>query len=227
MTKKKTKKSSCCTVKKIAPLFIITLIVLITVAILGLPGTPDKEGLIANDSEMVIEMISDTVEVTVEDSDIIEDNDEEISMEEPSIIVLDEKSSLVSPEMTTPEKLVRTFLHHYNQERFKDACDIISDIKCDDRIKGSVARFGEEFEKIDGGYQNVSVKQVDIPDFHSDVVCVEYDYRYKASTNPNLIHETMSFYLQDGKITYRICEEKTRDGVNIKCPILSRRDFCL
>ncbi len=231
MTNKKTKSKSCCsTGKKLSPLLLIAIIILIAIGVFFLPSpsnkTPIKEGLVIDDTQPVIEMISDTVEVTIpEDTNTAVVP--ETNLDEEPIIILGEKNSDVSLSINNSEKLVQTFLSEYNHKRFKDACDIIVDTKCDDRIKGSVIRFGEEFEKMDGGYQNISVHQVDVPDFHSDIICVEYDYRYKASTNPNLIHEVMSFYVQDGKITYRICEGKTRDGVNIGCPIQARRDFCL
>ncbi len=126
-----------------------------------------------------------------------------------------------------PVQLVETFFDSYNDEDFETACDIIVDTKCDATSYGSVSRLGEEFQKLDGGYQNLVLRKVDAPDFHSDVVCVEYDYRYSNSSNPDLIHEIMSFYVLDDKITYRICEEKSRGDEKLECPIASRRDFCL
>jgi len=228
MTKKKTNKTSCCSDNKKLHLIFIIFIILVTAGVILLSSYEKQpDGLFRDKTKLpvmakppVIEMISDTVEVTIK-------NPKKKVSTEDVLLILDKENSILMPKMTTSEKLVKTFLNHYNQERFKDACDIIIDTKCDDKINGSVARFGEEFGKMDGGYQNVSVKQVDLPDFHSDVVCVGYDYRYKTSTNPNLIHETMSFYLQDGKITYRICEGKTRGDVDLGCPMASRKDFCL
>ncbi len=174
----------------------------------------------------VVEMISDSIEVIETDPGIIpvvESEDEEV---EP-IINLNKNNTLTEAEPTDSEKLVKTFLNKYNQKEFKDACEILVDTKCDARVANSVKRFGEEFEKMENGYENISVHQVDLPDFHSDVLCVEYDYRYKSSSNPNPVHEIMSFYVQDGKITYRICEDKTRKDSNLECPIQARRSFCL
>ena len=176
-----------------------------------------------------VEMISDTVEVQpISDALVAEESEPVIDPEVLAnpVMKLDEPN-VVAPPMTDAEELVYTFLTDYNQQKFAEACDILVDTKCDATSEGSIARFGEELEKMKNGYQNISVRQVDVPDFHSEIVCVEYDYQYTSSSNTNPIHETMSFYVQDGKITYRICEDKTRDGETIACPIKSRRDFCL
>lgn len=213
--------------EKILPLFIITIIVLVTAGIIGLPDTSPEE---SNTNMPNIEMISDTVEVQpIEEKNIMDKIEilPEPKIIEKPVIKLDTPNGVVASPMTKSEELVYTFLTDYNQKNFEEACGILVDTKCDATSEGSVTRFGEELEKMKNGYQNISVRQVEVPDFHSDIVCVEYDYRYKESSNTNPIHETMSFYVQDGKITYRICENKTRDGETIACPIESRRDFCL
>lgn len=230
MTNKKTPPPACCTSKKKVPFFFIGAIIIVLLLIIFMPT--DK-----NDDELsetpVIEMISDTVNVQTPDNEILDEIvvDENVSPEpeviENPIMKLDTPNAVVAPEMSTSEKLVQTFLNKYNQKQFKDACNLIVDTKCDATSTASIARFGEEFEKMENGYENISVHQVDVPNFHSDIVCVAYDYRYKDSTNPKPIHEVMSFYVQDGKITYRICEDKTRGDQNLGCPIQSRRDFCL
>ena len=226
MAKKQTQKKSCYSRNKLSYV-LVAFIILFTVGIMLLfTKNQPKEGLFQDKTKLIIEMIPDTVEINSDkliDKELIS---ESLVIKDP-LFILDQANSIVAPLMTDSEKLVQVFLSHYNQKRFKDACDIIVDTKCDDRFKASVERFGEEFKKMDGGYQNISVHQADVPDFHSDVVCVEYDYRYEISTNPDLVHEIMSFYVQNGKITYRICEEKSRDGINIGCPIESFRDFCL
>lgn len=232
MTHKKTQPTDCCTKKKQIPFFVIGAIIIILLWVIFMPTKKSYSPSINEENTELptIEIISDTVEVQPIDTILVTDKTEVII--EPKIIKnpimkLDVPNSVIAQPITESEKLVQVFLSSYNQKRFKDACDILVDTKCDDRIKSSVERFGEEFYKMENGYENIDIHQVDVPDFHSDVVCVEYDYRYNESTNPNTIHETMSFYIQDGKITYRICENKTRDGETIGCPIKSRRDFCL
>lgn len=226
MANKKTKPASCCSGKKVLPLLIIAIIVLVTVGVLTLPNTSPEE---QNTNIPDVEMISDTVEVQpVIDILVAEEDEPAINPEVLAnpVMKLDEPN-VFAPPKTDSEQLVYTFLTDYNQKKFTEACDILVDTKCDATSEGSVTRFGEELEKMKNGYQNISVRQIEVPDFHSDIVCVEYDYRYKESSNTNPIHETMSFYVQDGKITYRICENKTRNGEEIACPIRSRRDFCL
>lgn len=197
-----------------------------------MPTQNDNASLVQEENMDIpgIEMISDTVEVQPIDTVLVADEMEvapKPKIIENPVMKLDEPNGVVAPKMSDSEELIYTFLTNYNQKKFEEACEVLVDTKCDATSEGSVARFGEELEKMKNGYQNISVRQVEVPDFHSDVVCVEYDYRYISSSNTNPIHETLSFYVQDGKITYRICEDKTRDGETIGCPIQSRRDFCL
>jgi hypothetical protein len=244
MTNKKTKTpvtpaQSCC-LKKQSYFLIIVISITILLLIFLLNLKKDESLPTEEITPPTVEMISDSVEVsdseeseqldeiivseTIEPATVIKDV---VAEESTTIMTLDQADTLARPESTNSEKLVKVFLSHYNEKRFKDACDILVDTKCDDRIKASVSRFSDEFQKMKNGYQNISVRQAEVPDFHSDIICVEYDYNYKINANPKPIHEVMSFYVKNNKITYRICEEKTRDGVNIGCPIRARRDFCL
>lgn len=232
MVHKKIKSTSCCTQNKRIPFLLIGAIIIILLWVIFIPTkkSDSPSGEKENIETPPIEIISDTENVQPLEEEILINETEVISepkiIENP-VIELDVPNGVVAPEMSDSEKLVYTFLTDYNQKKFEEACDLLVDSKCDATSKGSVARFGEELEKMKNGYQNISVRQVEVPDFHSEIVCVEYDYRYISSSNTNPIHETMSFYVQDGKITYRICENKTRDGETISCPIKSRRDFCL
>lgn len=240
MTNKKTQPTSCCAGAKKLPLIIvgIAIIILFIIWLLnkevqempleeGVQSTPvvaEKTTTVTPDQKM--EQKNTEQEVLNEEL-VADETPLPATTSEKTVLNLNAPNTLTKPKMTEAENLVYTFLTDYNQKNFEEACDTLVDTKCDATIAASVERFGEELDKMNDGYQNISVHQVDVPDFHSDIVCVEYDYRYKSSSNTNPIHEVLSFYVQDGKITYRICEDKTRDGEKIGCPIQSRRDFCL
>ena len=225
-SKKTQNTSKKCEKRSALPFILVGLIIILLLLVLFLPTNkvesppPQK-----SDKEVVMTPESDPI---LNEAIIAEKTEPEIDPEflANPVMKLDEPN-VVAPPMTDDEELVYTFLTEYNKKNFKEACDLLVDTKCDATIPSSVERFGEELGKMKNGYQNISVHQVEVPDFHSDIVCVEYDYRYLSSSNTNPIHETMSFYVQNGKITYRICEDKTRDGEDIPCPIRSRRDFCL
>lgn len=229
---KKTKSDACCKKKSVLPFLFIGIIIAILLLVLFI-SPEEKDTDVPEVITPEIEVISDTIEIAPLNEILVAEETEEIIPEpkiideESVIMTLDTPNAIVAPPTTAAEDLVQNFLDNYNNKSFKEACDILVDTKCDATSKGSVSRFGEEFAKMENGYENISVHQVEVPDFHSDIVCVEYDYRYNINANPNPIHEVMSFYVQDGKITYRICEDKTREGKNIGCPIEARRDFCM
>jgi hypothetical protein len=242
MTNKQTNPEKTCCTQKNKTYFLIAIIIVIVLFVIFFPKEKQKKLVDAPIIE-VVEIISDSVEVTSPDKIDIEiipvsepekevikidvDAETEIEREIIPIITLNKNNTFTAPKITDSETLVKTFLEKYNQKEFIDACEILADTKCDATINGSVARFGQEFEKMDNGYENISISKADAPDFHSDVICVEYDYRYTSSSNTNPVHEVMSFYVQDEKITYRICEDKTREGSTLECPIQARRNFCL
>lgn len=230
VNKKTTSKKTKCAKKRFLPFILIGLIIVLLLLVLFLPtkkikspqiqeidkGLMNQNTMIPTKNPILNETrVAEKVEPVINEGIV---TNPVMKLDEPNV---------VAPPMTDDEELVYTFLTDYNQKKFAKACDILVDTKCDATSPASVERFGEELGKMKNGYQNISVHQIEVPDFHSDVVCVEYDYRYKTSSNTNPIHETMSFYVQGGKITYRICEDKTRDGEDIPCPIQSRRDFCL
>ena len=140
-----------------------------------------------------------------------------------------EESSEAPVAQTRPAKdTVSEYFSAYNSEDFKTACGLLSFDKCNPKSVADVSRFSDESEKLDNGYE---VARLWVPEsaegFKYDVVCVEYDYRYKTSSNPDAITEIMSFYVDGDTIEARVCEQKTRGGSDLGCPILSRRDFCL
>ena len=164
-------------------------------------------------------------------------------IEDEMVIVPDVKEAIQvvsSPKISLPIvsskalETVRSFFNSYNSENFDIACGLLSSSKCDPESATAVNRLASEYEKMEKGYENVNVWLAkDAEDFHSDVVCVKYAYKYKDDTKNKLVHEIMSFYVtedEDGKekITNRICEKKFAENIGeVPCPILSKRDFCL
>ena len=196
-----------------AQFLLIAGILLILGAVLLLGETPEsgtitdiveEPGVVTNvellgEAEMDDEvMVLDVEETMVEESGVVE-------------------GDIVQSDSTS---LVRTYFNAYNNNEFGVACDLLADSKCNAKNAGDVNRFGQEFKKMTAGYENLNFWMADTTDFHSDVVCVEYDFAYANDPSPLDIHEIMSFYVQDGKITSRVCEAKTADGKSIGCPIL-------
>lgn len=204
---------------------LIAVILLILGGVLLLSETPESDTVLDIVEEKTpvtnVELIGDSEETMMV-------SDEKIVMEAEEVEPAKEMAGIeeVATASGSAVNLVKTYFKAYNGKEFATACDIISDEKCNAGNEGDVARFGQEFEKMADGYANLRFWPADTTDFHSDVVCVEYDYNYQADPEVTL-HEVMSFYVLDGKITSRVCEEKTADGESIGCPILSRRDFCL
>lgn len=185
-----------------------------------LSNKPDK----VNISDIVeLPSVVNNVELVGGDENLT--NDLTFIVDETVIVVEDENP--ISSDVTQSMALVRNYFKAYNDKDFGIACDYIADSKCNAKNAGDVNRFGQEFAKMTGGYENLTFSVADTGDFHSDVICVEYDYGYTDDITPSTIHEVMSYYVQEGKITNRVCEEKTTDGDDAGCPILSRRDFCL
>lgn len=125
--------------------------------------------------------------------------------------------------------LVQEYFNAYNQGNMYTACDHISDNRCNAENPVDLARFQSLRDNLVGGYQNLHLWESDQDqDFHSDVVCVQYDYTYANDLNQKKVTEVLSYYVNDGKITARVCEKMTFDGeTENECPILSARDFCL
>ncbi len=206
---------------------LIAVILLILGAVLLLSETPAPEtisniveepGVVTN-VELVGEQTIDA-EVIVpaeEETGIMDDAEEEVVVERTEV-------RQTSGEATD---LVRNYFKSYNDKEFAVACGILSDNKCNAKNAGDVNRFGQEFKKMNQGYENLNFWAADATDFHSDVVCVEYDYKYANDPSPLTIHEIMSFYVNEGTIASRVCEKKTADGKDVPCPILAKRDFCL
>jgi hypothetical protein len=129
--------------------------------------------------------------------------------------------------------LVKQYFAHVQAKEFKEACGLLSSGKCSAIRQAAVDAFSQEFLKLTNGYEYISVK-----DFWyqspsgKDVVCVKYSYRYKDDSNPGLISEIMSYYIEEdvGKfvISDRVCEKKYKDWSGERpCPVQATQDFCV
>lgn len=124
-------------------------------------------------------------------------------------------------------QVVQNYFDAYNKGDIKTACGILPSSKCDPESKQAVSRFGEEKAKLTQGYQDLHLWNAEATDFHSDVVCVKYSYSYKNDLKPKSVTETLSFYVNEGTITARVCEQKLLDGKQgFDCPITAKKDFC-
>lgn len=138
-------------------------------------------------------------------------------------------------ERENPDRanLVKQYFAHIQAKEFKEACGLMSTSKCSAVRQAAVDAFSQEFLKLKNWYEYISVK-----DFWfqspsgKDVVCVKYSYRYKDDTNPWLISEVMSYYIEEdvGKwvISDRVCEKKYKEGSgNRPCPVQATQNFCV
>ncbi|MCF7846787.1 MAG: hypothetical protein K9M51_01885 [Candidatus Gracilibacteria bacterium] len=131
-------------------------------------------------------------------------------------------------------ELVERYFEAYNTREFQRACAMLSGRKCDPQSRAGVERFAEEYDKLVDGYDEVYVWLPSIPDdFHSEVVCVQYEYQYKNDPNTKTVQEVMSYYVrprEDGyrEITARVCEQKFLNEVQeVDCPLIANRRFCV
>lgn len=123
---------------------------------------------------------------------------------------------------------VKGYFDAFNRGNMYAVCDTLSDSKCVAENPIDIARAQSLKNNLVNGYENLHLWDSERDeDFHSDVVCVQYDYTYKNDTNQKKITELMSYYVQDGEITARVCESVLFDGEKADCPVLSARDFCL
>lgn len=139
---------------------------------------------------------------------------------------------LIERENPDRANLVKQYFAHLQAKEFKQACGLLSSGKCSAIRQAAVDAFSQEFLKLQNGYEYISVK-----DFWfqspsgKDVVCVKYSYRYKEDSNPWLISEVLSFYIDEdvGKwvITDRVCEKKYKEWMgNRPCPVQATQNFC-
>ncbi len=219
---------------------VLTGLILVYV-ILSSPTSKVKNPLDLNDGIVVDDSVNETLLIENNDEislssikldDIINDNQIEI----PEIVVDEMVPSEIKVDVTGDKAMgiVDSFFNSYNGKNFKTACGFLSLKKCDPESAYAVDRLSTEYEKMVNGYEDVNVWLAEnTEDFHSDVVCVKYSYKYKGDVRNKRISERMSFYVgedTDGKkkITNRVCEKKFADTVGeVPCPILAKRDFCL
>jgi len=129
--------------------------------------------------------------------------------------------------------IVKQYFAHIQAGDFKQACALMSAGKCAASRPSAVEVFSQEYQKYVNGYEYLSVRDFWIKSpSGKDIVCVKYAYRYKEDSNPALISEIMSYYIEEdvGKyvISDRVCEKKYKDGSGVRpCPIEARQDFCV
>jgi hypothetical protein len=140
---------------------------------------------------------------------------------------------LVERENPDRANLVKQYFAHIQAKEYKEACGLMSPWKCTPIREAAVEAFSTEFKKYTNGYEYISVKDYGFQSpSGKDIVCVKYAYRLKDDSNPWLISEVMSFYIEEdvGKrvITDRVCEKKYKDGTgNRPCPVKATKDFCV
>lgn len=141
-------------------------------------------------------------------------------------------TKLTESENPDRANLVKQYFAHLQAREFKEACAMMSSGKCSSIRVAAVEAFSQEFLKLKNWYEYISVKDfwLESPS-GKDVVCVKYSYRYKEDSNPWLISEVLSFYIDEdvGKrvITDRVCEKKYKEWSGVRpCPIQATQDFC-
>lgn len=134
-----------------------------------------------------------------------------------------------APAETESVGLVSSYFDAFNRNDMSTACDIIDKSRCNTENSVDIRRFESLRKNMVSGYENVHLWMSDTAEgFHSDVVCVQYDYTYKNDRNAKKVTELLSYYVKDDAITARVCEKMTFDGeIEVPCPILSKTDFCL
>jgi hypothetical protein len=138
-------------------------------------------------------------------------------------------------ERENPDRvnLVKQYFAHLQAKEFKEACALMSPGKCSSIRQAAVDAFSQEFLKLTNWYEYINVRDYGIQSpSGKDIVCVKYSYRYKWDSNPGLISEILSFYIDEdvGKrvITDRVCEKKYKDGVGTRpCPVQATQNFCV
>ena len=128
--------------------------------------------------------------------------------------------------------LVKSYFAAIAEKNYTRACSLMTNGKCAESRPWAVENFSTEFEKFVNGYEYTAVRDLWIvAPSGRDVVCVKYSYRYQEDTNPWLVSEIMSFYLEDDgtqlRISDRVCEKKYKEGRGERpCPIEPNARFC-
>lgn len=150
--------------------------------------------------------------------------------------VLQPSSLTTKPvERENPDRvnLVKQYFAHIQAWEYQEACWLMSSSKCSAIRPAAVESFSQEFKKLKNGYEYINIKDFGYQSpSGKDIVCVKYSYRYKDDTNPWLISEVLSYYIDEdvGKrvITDRVCEKKYKDGSgNRPCPVQATQNFCV
>jgi hypothetical protein len=141
---------------------------------------------------------------------------------------------LIERWSTRSIEFVRSYFEAMESGNFAASCGHMAPNVCTPTNAVSVSLFSNEYQKLRAWYEYLSVKDFGIvtPSWR-DVVCVKYAYRYKNDTNPQLIWEILSFYLDPSSNEYgmqiatRVCEKKYKDGMwERACPIKATTEYC-
>jgi hypothetical protein len=129
---------------------------------------------------------------------------------------------------------VRSYFESMERWDFAASCGHMAPNVCTPTNPVSVSLFSNEYQKLRAGYEYLSVKDFWIvtPSWR-EVVCVKYAYRYKNDTNPQLIWEILSFYIEPSttihgmQIATRVCEKKYKDWLwERECPVRASVEYC-
>lgn len=132
-------------------------------------------------------------------------------------------------------ELVKAYFDAMESGAFATSCGLMAPVVCNPFNPASVALFSAEYQKLRAGYEYLSVKDFGIVSpWDRDVVCVKYAYRYIDDSNPQLIWEILSFYIEPSMtseyglhIATRVCEKKYKEGLwERSCPVQAVQELC-
>lgn len=148
------------------------------------------------------------------------------------VVVPEEPVGLVERKESDNINVVKSYFRFIAEKDYASACNIVAWGKCNAANPSAIENFSTEFKKFANGYEYINIRDYGIvAPSGKDVVCVKYSYRYAADTQPGLVSEIMSFYIDrvwtELKITDRVCEKKYKDNRWVRdCPIQASINFC-
>ncbi len=171
--------------------------------------------------------IATTQEPIDEDNTVLEDeiNEEEFFGTAPK----EEETQDTQENISSGVGIVESYFDSFSKNDFETACNLVSDKKCTSGNEYMMSELSKR-KPLFGGYKNIKIWETDLDaDFHSEVICVEYDYNQKFSGLDYISDVTQrnSYYIKDGVITAQVCEKRLVDGYEYTCAVQAVRNFCL
>ncbi len=130
------------------------------------------------------------------------------------------------------EDLIRGYFEIGNMWKYRDACSLLKNNKCNSSIWSDLNNFSRFWDKIDGWYKVIDIYRSDKqPDNWEIVYCVKYEYKLKQDLNPLPIQEIFQYRLKKREdwleeISSRVCESKKKWDKVLKCPIETKNLYC-